>query len=65
MEVLMQPKLKLSGSDGNAFAVIGKARRVAKKAGWSEEEIKNFQDEAMSGDYNNLLRTCAKYFEVE
>ena len=61
----MQPKLKLSGSDGNAFAVIGKARRVAKKAGWSEEEIKNFQDEAMSGDYNNLLRTCAKYFEVE
>lgn len=57
-----KPILKLLGEDGNAFFILGKAMRVAKKNGMDWEQIKK---EATSGDYNNLLATMMKYFEVE
>jgi len=60
-----KPRLELVGNDGNAFAIMGNARRVASKAGWSREEIDLVMDEAMSGDYDNLLVTMMKYFDVE
>lgn len=63
-EQASKPKLKLVGEDGNAFSIIGRARRVGRKAGWTEERLKAMGDEAMSGDYSHLLRTMAKYFEV-
>lgn len=28
------------------------------------EQIQSFQDEAMSGDYDNVLQTALKYFSV-
>lgn len=60
----MKPKLKIIGKDGNAFAILGEARRAAKKAGWSQDEIDKMLQESMSGDYNNLLATVSKYFDV-
>ena len=60
-----KPKLSLVGQDGNAFMILGLAKRAAKKAGWSEQEIKCFINEATGGDYDNLLQTCMKYFDVE
>jgi len=60
-----KPTVKLVGEDGNAFAVMGTCRRAAKKAGWSETDWKKVQDEMMSGDYDHLLRTAMKHFEVE
>ena len=60
-----KPTLKLSGTDGNAFAVIGKARSVGKQACWSEDKIQRFTKEAMSGDYDKVLTTCMKHFEVK
>lgn len=59
-----KPFLKLSGGDGNAFAILGKVQRVANKAGWTEEQINEFMEEAKSGDYNDLLITCQEYFDV-
>jgi len=59
-----RPKLRLVGADGNAFNVLGLARRAAKKAEWSQEEIDAFLKEAMSGSYDNLLATCMRYFDV-
>ena len=61
---MSKPELKLVGEDGNAFFIIGKAVRVAKKEGWSKEKIEKFQKEAMSGDYNKVLQTCMEYFDV-
>lgn len=57
----MKPELKIIGTDGNAFALLGKARRVAiqNKMDWPA-----IQKEATSGDYDHLLATLAKYFEV-
>ena len=49
--------LDLEGQDGNAFALIGYFRREAKRAGWTEEEIKKVQDDAMSGEYSHLVAT--------
>ena len=59
-----KPKLVLVGEDGNAFAILGKALRVAKGAGWTQEERDAFLTEAKSGDYDHLLQTCMKYFDV-
>jgi len=62
---MTKPVLKLVGNDGNAFAILGNAIRVARKAGWTPDQIKEFQSKAMNGDYNNLLCVCMEYFEVK
>jgi len=60
-----KPKLVLVGEDGNAFFILGKAFREAKRAGWTAEKIQRFKTEATAGDYDHLLQTCMNYFEVE
>jgi hypothetical protein len=62
METTDKPVLKIIGTDGNAFAILGKARRVAIKHKLDWDAI---QAEATSGDYNHLLATMTKYFDVE
>lgn len=56
--------VRLSGTDGNAFAIIGAVKRAMQRQGASKEDVAAFQSEAMSGDYDNLLRTCLKWVEV-
>jgi len=56
--------VQLSGNDGNAFAVMGAVKSALRKVGASPEEIKQYMDESMSGDYDNLLRTACKWVEV-
>jgi len=62
---MKKPKLAILDSDGNAFAILAKAKKAALKAGWNRHQIRAFMDKAKSGDYNNLLQTCMKYFDVE
>lgn len=59
-----KPPLRLVGQDGNAFAILGKACQAARRAGWTEEQVKEFLTEARSDYYDHLLRTCMKYFDV-
>lgn len=56
--------LNLVGNDGNAWAILGRATRVARKAGWTKDRIDAIMKEATSGDYNDLLGTMMKYFDV-
>jgi hypothetical protein len=56
-----KPILKLTGENGNAFNLLAKARQVAKANNMNWEII---QEEAMSGDYEFLLMTLHKYFDV-
>jgi len=60
MEV--KPVLKILGDDGNAFVVLSKASRIAKDNDMDWEKI---ESEATNGDYNHLLQTMSKYFEVK
>lgn len=57
-------KVQLVGSDGNAFAIIGKVQGALRRAKVSQDDIKAFQREAMSGDYNHLLQTCMAWVDV-
>lgn len=54
----------LTGNDGNAFAILGRCRAAARDAGLSDEEIAAFMDEAMAGDYDHLLQTAMRWFEI-
>lgn len=50
----------LAGEDGNAFAILGRFQKAARRAGWSSDEVKEVRDKAMSGDYDHLLQVMIK-----
>jgi hypothetical protein len=58
-------KVKLVGEDGNAFAILGRVVRAMQKAGLSEQQRKEFLDEATASNYDHLLQTVMKYVTVE
>lgn len=57
--------VKLVGENGNAFAILGAVKRALRKAKVPEAEVDAFYKEATSGDYDNLLRTCAQWVTLE
>lgn len=60
-----KPIVKLIGEDGNAFLIMGKVVKALRRAGFESEYIQKYRDEAMSGDYDNLLRVTMEYVEIE
>jgi hypothetical protein len=58
-------KVQLIGQDGNAFAILGRVGAAMREAGVCRCSIEDFQKEAMSGDYQNLLRVVMDYVNVE
>jgi hypothetical protein len=64
METKFDVDVQLSGTDGNAFAILGKVINGIKSAGGTSEDVIAFQDEATYGDYDHLLRTCMKWVNV-
>jgi hypothetical protein len=56
-------EVELTDQDGNAFAIIGRVAQAMKRAKVPKEEIDAFREEAMSGDYDNVLVTCMKWVE--
>jgi len=67
-EYMDKPKLQLNEKDGNAFAIIGTAKRVAAK--WNRDNPENIVDidevqrEALEGDYDHVIQTMMKYFNI-
>ena len=57
--------VKLVGEDGNAFAILGRVTKAMRKAQVDPTEIKAFQNEATSGDYDHLLATVMRWVEAE
>ena len=54
-----RPEVDLTGPDGNAFVLMGLAKRWAKDLGLDGEMI---TQEMMMGDYENLLDVIEHYF---
>ncbi len=52
-------EIDLTGPDGNAFVLIGKAGNLAKQLGLDKAKI---QAEMMGGDYENLVSVFDKHF---
>lgn len=61
----IKPQLKLVGQDGNAFNILGLAKKAASEAGWDKERFDQFLEQAIRGDYSHLLQTCMEFFDVE
>ena len=51
--------IDLTGPDGNAFALMGYATRLAKQLKFDDKKIIN---EMTKGDYEELIETFDKYF---
>lgn len=65
----MQPhypaiKVRLTGSDGNAFAIMGKVANALRKAKVPKEEIDKYYTESQAGDYNELLATAMRWVNI-
>ena len=60
-----KPTVKLTGNDGNAFAVMGAVTSALRRSGYTNEEVHEYQSQAMSGDYNNLLAVSMRWANVE
>jgi len=59
-----KPTVQLVGKDGNAFSIMGYVSSALRKAGYTSEEVREYQSQAMSGDYNNLLSVSMKWVDV-
>ena len=54
--------IDLTGPDGNAFALMGYARRFVKQLGYSKEDQDQLLGLMTSGDYENLLEVFDDHF---
>lgn len=63
--VKTKPIVTLVGRDGNAFNILGLCQRAAKQAGWTKEQIDAVMTDMRAGDYDHLLQTAMKHFEVK
>jgi hypothetical protein len=59
-----KPTVKLIDSDGNAFSIMGRVRKALHKAGADKEYVDKYLEEAMFGDYDNLLCVTMNYVHV-
>ena len=60
--IFVMPDLK--GPEGNAFVLLGRAKRALRDAGQSDEQQNWFYTQATNGDYQNLLETIMEWFIV-
>lgn len=56
--------VRLSGTDGNAFTILGRVRRAITCSN-HPKLAQQFFEEATAGDYDHLLTTCLRYVTVE
>lgn len=54
-------EVQLVGTDGNAYAILGRVSQALKDAGVDPDP---YLAEAMSGDYDNLLRVSTQWVSV-
>ena len=54
--------IDLTGPEGNAFVLMGYAKRYAKQLGMSGANAERIVYEMQSGDYENLINVFDKHF---
>lgn len=57
-------EVQLTGQDGNAFFIIARVTSAMREAGIEDHLINAFREEAMSGNYDDLLRACMRWVSV-
>ena len=60
-----KPPCRLTGTDGNAFALIGRVKQALRDSGMPER-AKEFTGRAFAaGSYDAVLQLCFEFVEVE
>lgn len=59
-----KPRVKLLGIDGNAFTIMSACSEALRKAGFSQEDVNRYREEAMSGDYSHLLAVSQRWCDA-
>lgn len=54
--------IDLKGPDGNAFYLMGTARRFAKDLDWTHDQINDMMNDMKSSDYEHLCDVFEKHF---
>ena len=58
-------RVRLSGEDGNVFAIIGRVRRALVQAGADDDDVKSFVSEMMgAGSYDEALQTVMRWVDA-
>jgi hypothetical protein len=64
-EQQFKPPCSLTTCDGNVFSIIGAVRKALKKAGQSSRADEFSGKAMMAGSYDEVLRLCFDYVDVE
>ena len=56
--------VKLTGTDGNAFAILGNVERAMRKAGVAQKDIDRMKNDVFSSD-QYALQTVMEWVNVE
>ena len=55
--------INIHGPEGNAFYLLGIARKTAKKLGYSPDEIEKLCSDMTASDYDHLLSVFEEHFK--
>lgn len=50
--------------DGNAYSILGQAKKALEKAGADDEYVQKYLTEAKIGSYENLIGVTMDYVEI-
>lgn len=53
-------KIDCDTVDGNALGIVSKVSEALKEAGVSEEEVSEYQQDALAGDYDRTLQASLR-----
>lgn len=65
MQMTQRPKMQLLGQDGNIFAIMGRASRLLKNAGQSDNAKEMCDRVTASQSYSEALNIVSEYVETE
>ena len=55
-------EINLNGPDGNAYVLLGIAKKLSRELGYTKEHEAEIQQRMMSSDYENLLTVLDEEF---
>ncbi len=56
--------VNLSNNDGNSFSIIARTAKALRRSGVDEPTIDEYRNQAMCGDYDNVLQTTMQWVDV-
>ncbi|MEK6526634.1 MAG: hypothetical protein AABZ22_07160, partial [Nitrospirota bacterium] len=61
---LLKPSVKLVGTDGNIFAVVGRCARALREAGQADKAKELTESVSKARSYDEALGICMRYVDA-